>query len=57
MQNVHRIEELKVQVEQLWKRISESRAEDQERARQEYQRAYERLRRAREWSFEICAGV
>lgn len=53
MQNVLKLEELRTQVERLWKQIQEARTEERERVRREYQCAYERFRRAREWCAEM----
>ena len=49
MQNVLRLEELKAQVEVLWKRILEAKGPDQARVRSEYQQKYEAYRRQKTW--------
>jgi hypothetical protein len=53
MQNVLKLEELKVQVERLWRQVQALRGQERERMRREYQIAYERFRRAREWISEL----
>jgi hypothetical protein len=53
MQNVLKLEELKVQVERLWRQVQALRGPERECVRREYQVAYERFRRTREWCTEM----
>jgi hypothetical protein len=53
MPNVLKLEELKVQVEQLWQELQTLKGPERERVRREYQSVYARFRRAREWVQEM----